>query len=799
MKVIPFLFLFVTLSLSAQPTTWNSSTTYSVGDLVISGTSSYIAVQANSNQQPPNTTYWHDLSATAANLSVPTEEVPTLSTETILASLPNTAPSTNFLNESANYGNAWKRSSWFGVFWKTDNSTWIYQSNLGWVYPSATDSNSTWLYNAELGWIWTAASVYPMIYRQSEAAWNYFETSRNRIYSYSSNSWIDMQGGANGVFPLTYSSTESYFAKDLVFQGSETYISQQSNKGQQPVSNPSNWINLNTLASSLSAPVEAVPNTSREIILSSLPNSLPQSRGTLWDGHITLVDEWKQSSWFGTFLELNNTNGWLFHTKLSFIYTDSTTQGSLWFFSPELGWVWTSQMAYPFIYSNSDASWNYFDAQSGSVYNFTENTWSIIQTQKTTGVPQIYSGNNGLFPILPYGGMVLFNGINYLNNSPNRFNGPQDFTNWLNLTMKLLGKRKPLSSAPISNPNFSSLPSNPPNTSGSRWTGEISLGNGWKKVNWFGTFYEPTNMGSSIYHSELGWGRLERTDSTSTWFLGVSKKYWFSSTVHPFYFSVDNSGSTSWKYFNEKAGTHFDYQTSSWKELKDANTSFAPSSFEPYSNTKSYSQNDRVEYNSNFYFAITSNQGKLPSTNTYNFWIPLSTVLINPSPVLSSGYEPDKSSIINSKPQLPPSYTLYSKRYIDELVGSIQANPADYGLVTETNAQMKLIQEKNTSKSLGIAEGKDIVQQNPNAYGLVSQQQYDRAMQEYPAMESNATPYTVGWYFMPNRGWLFTSHSSYPYIYDENTSAWLYFEAGNKKPTFYEYGQKKWFQMTEEE
>ena len=78
-------------------------------------------------------------------------------------------------------------------------------------------------------------------------------------------------------------------------------------------------------------------------------------------------------------------------------------------------------------------------------------------------------------------------------------------TNWLNLTMKLLGKENLLSSAPISNPNFSSLPSNPPNTSGSRWTGEISLGNGWKKVQWFGTFYEPTNMGSSIYHSELGW------------------------------------------------------------------------------------------------------------------------------------------------------------------------------------------------------------------------------------------------------------------------------------------------------
>ena len=100
------------------------STTYSTGDLVVSGSSTYIAVQANSNQQPPNTTYWGDLAAIAANLGVPTEAVPTLSTEAIYASLPNSAPptnsapSTNFLNESANYGNAWKRSTWFGVFGK---------------------------------------------------------------------------------------------------------------------------------------------------------------------------------------------------------------------------------------------------------------------------------------------------------------------------------------------------------------------------------------------------------------------------------------------------------------------------------------------------------------------------------------------------------------------------------------------------------------------------------------------------------------------------------------------------------
>jgi hypothetical protein len=72
-------------------------------------------------------------------------------------------------------------------------------------------------------------------------------------------------------------------------------------------------------------------------------------------------------------------------------------------------------------------------------------------------------------------------------------------------------------------------------------------------------------------------------------------------------------------------------------------------------------------------------------------------------------------------------------------------------------------------------------------------------MEKYPSMDINATPYTVGWYFMPSRGWLFTSNTAYPYIFDSNTGGWLYFETGNKKPRFYEYGNKKWFEMTEEE
>ena len=92
-----FVLLFASISsMYAQPVTWDSSTSYSTGALVIVGTSTYIATQSvPANNTPPNTTYWTDLSVAATSLNVPVETVPSLDTSTILASLPNAAPDAN--------------------------------------------------------------------------------------------------------------------------------------------------------------------------------------------------------------------------------------------------------------------------------------------------------------------------------------------------------------------------------------------------------------------------------------------------------------------------------------------------------------------------------------------------------------------------------------------------------------------------------------------------------------------------------------------------------------------------------
>ena len=86
------LFLCFGSFVHAQPTTYSNTAPYIVGDLVVSGSNTYIAIAESTGQTPPNATYWTDLSVAANALDIPTEAVPTLDTQTILNSLPGFTP-----------------------------------------------------------------------------------------------------------------------------------------------------------------------------------------------------------------------------------------------------------------------------------------------------------------------------------------------------------------------------------------------------------------------------------------------------------------------------------------------------------------------------------------------------------------------------------------------------------------------------------------------------------------------------------------------------------------------------------
>ena len=92
--------------------------------------------------------------------------------------------------------------------------------------------------------------------------------------------------------------------------------------------------------------------------------------------------------------------------------------------------------------------------------------------------------------------------------------------------------------------------------------------------------------------------------------------------------------------------------------------------------------------------------------------------------------------------------------------------------------------------------------------GLTDKQEIDRgwnpnssdksvidAVMEMKGLDSNATPFVNGWFYLPNQGWLWTTRTSYPYFYDATTKAWMYFQSGNEKPKFYHYGTKEWINL----
>ena len=69
---------------------------------------------------------------------------------------------------------------------------------------------------------------------------------------------------------------------------------------------------------------------------------------------------WRTSSWFGNF---SVTSGnWIFHEKHGWLYASGGGDdlGNLWFWSQELGWTWTNQKIYPYLYSASNGNWLYF-------------------------------------------------------------------------------------------------------------------------------------------------------------------------------------------------------------------------------------------------------------------------------------------------------------------------------------------------------------------------------------------------------------------------------------------------------
>jgi len=88
---------------------------------------------------------------------------------------------------------------------------------------------------------------------------------------------------------------------------------------------------------------------------------------------------WWTSPWFGNFYL--NTNGWIRHEQLGWVFPMESPTAGLWLWKRELGWLWTDKEIYPFLYKSSTGGWHYFYGNHEDtlfLYDYSTKRWITL-------------------------------------------------------------------------------------------------------------------------------------------------------------------------------------------------------------------------------------------------------------------------------------------------------------------------------------------------------------------------------------------------------------------------------------
>jgi outer membrane protein assembly factor BamB len=79
-----------------------------------------------------------------------------------------------------------------------------------------------------------------------------------------------------------------------------------------------------------------------------------------------LYPNWYTSEWFGTFYVPTFPTNWIYHAELGWTYIHIVSDNSYWMYSKlknnteELGWLWTTDELFPYLYYNAQSRWLYY-------------------------------------------------------------------------------------------------------------------------------------------------------------------------------------------------------------------------------------------------------------------------------------------------------------------------------------------------------------------------------------------------------------------------------------------------------
>ncbi len=76
-----------------------------------------------------------------------------------------------------------------------------------------------------------------------------------------------------------------------------------------------------------------------------------------WRGDDTMDvgSGWKHSPWFGYFYD--ESFPWIYHETQGWLYSESLSSERVWFWDQNIGWIWTSDESYPYLFISEMSAW----------------------------------------------------------------------------------------------------------------------------------------------------------------------------------------------------------------------------------------------------------------------------------------------------------------------------------------------------------------------------------------------------------------------------------------------------------
>ena len=85
---------------------------------------------------------------------------------------------------------------------------------------------------------------------------------------------------------------------------------------------------------------------------------------------------WQYSDWFGFF---NGKNfPWIYHSEHGWMFVERNSPESAWFWTEDLGWIWTGRSVYPFLNRQLDGDWLFYARETSNprwFYHVTNDFW----------------------------------------------------------------------------------------------------------------------------------------------------------------------------------------------------------------------------------------------------------------------------------------------------------------------------------------------------------------------------------------------------------------------------------------